>query len=179
MFKKFHALLFIAFLLGTTVVFTSCGKEKQPTDNGLFTITPIDDDTDPNQPGDPEPIGNTMSWSMRIDNALTQIDTALVYYSFENNFHVFKCNPGGNDVFKISLQSLDSALYTVDLEHTLIEYVQNGITYNGANSPQGVVHLVKNQNNKISVNYSARLFNLSSGQERIISDGKMRNIPYE
>ena len=150
----------------------SCGKDKEATNNGIFTIEPVEEEEPP------PPVTNSQEWSMRINGVLTEIDTALIHYSYQNNLHVFECNPGGNDLFRIKLPSLDSGLYVLDLDSKIIEYVQGGILYNGANSPQGVIHLYKNSNQKISLNYNARLFNLSSGQEHLITDGKMKNIPY-
>jgi hypothetical protein len=154
---------------------TSCGKDREPTNNGLFTIEPV---VEEEQEEEQEPAVPNMSWTMRINNVYTEVDTALITYAYEDEHHVFRCNTGGSDIFTIRLVSLDSALYTVDLDDNTIEYKQNGIVFNGANSPQGVIHLYKNADNKISANFSARLFNLSAGQERLITDGKMRNIPY-
>lgn len=175
MVKKILTLIFILVMMLTVAFISSCGKDKEPVNNGIFTVDPIEEEEEEENP---EPPSAQKSWSMRINNLLTTVDTALITYAFENELHVFRCNPGGSDIFTISLASLDSALYTVDLDHNKIDYKQNGITYNGANSPQGVIHLYKNQNNKISANFSARLFNLSTGQERLITDGKIRNIPY-
>lgn len=167
---------FLLFLIvGCSVLLvSSCGKDKEPANNGLFTIEPIVEEEEEEQ----EPATPHRSWTMRINNVLTEVDTALITYAYEDERHVFRCNTGGSDMFTIRLVSLDSALYTIDLDYNTIEYKQNGIVFNGANSPQGVIHLYKNSDNRISANFSARLFNLSAGQERMITDGKMRNIPF-
>ncbi len=174
MLKRILTFLFIIAMMLSIVFISSCNKDREPSNNGIFTIEPVEEEEEPT----PEPPNSLKSWSLRVNNQLVTADTALITYSFENNLHVFRCNTEGSDVFTIFLASLDSSLYTVDLDHNKIEYKQNGITYNGANSPQGIIHLYKNQDNKISANFSARLFNLSTGQERMITDGKMRNIPY-
>ncbi len=175
MAKKFLTFLFILLMMLSVFFISSCGKDREPTNNGIFTIDPIIEEEDTTEQ---EPVTDIKSWSMRVSNVLTDADTALITYAFENNLHVFRCSPAGSDIFSLYFTSLDSALYTVDLDHYKIEYLQNGIMFNGANSPQGVIHLYKNVNNKISANFSARLFNLSAGQERLITDGKIRNIPY-
>lgn len=153
----------------------SCNKDKQPANNNLFTVEEVVPEEEEGEEEQPTAI---MSWSMRINGLQTHVDTALVNYTQENGQHIFSCNTEGTNIFKITLSSLDSALYTVDLDHTTMEYILGGVTYNGANSPQGVIHLYKNQNNRISANFSARLFNLVTGEERLITDGKLRNIPY-
>jgi hypothetical protein len=156
------------------ILISSCGKEKEPANNGLFTIEPVVEEEEEEQ----EPSTPYKSWTMRINNILTEVDTSLITYAYEDERHVFRCITSGADMFTIRLMSLDSALYTIDLDYNTIEYKQNGIVFNGANSPQGVIHLYRNSDNSISANFTARLFNLSAGQERMITDGKMRNIPY-
>jgi len=174
MIKKILTILFIALMMVSVFFVVSCNKDKQPANNGIFTIEPIEEEEEDTT----ETPTVTQSWTMRINNQLINVDTALITYAFENNLHVFRCNTEGADTYTITLSSLDSALYTLDLDFNKMEYKQNGVTYNGANSPQGVIHLYKNANNKISANFSARLFNLSTGQERLITDGKLRNVPY-
>jgi|GEM_PF-4701282 len=174
--KKLLTYLFFAVMMACVFFVASCNKDKEPANNGIFTVEPVDEEEEEEE--EEETPSNLMSWTMRIDGVLTTIDTALVTYDYENDLHVLQCNTAGSDLFTIYLPSLDSALYVVDLDSIMVDYVQGGTTYNGANSPQGVIHLYKNQNNRISANFSARLFNLTTGQERLITDGKLRNIPY-
>lgn len=155
----------------------SCNKEKkEPADNGMFSVVPVD--PNPEEPTPPEPEIPRQSWSMRINNEPISVDTTSITYSYENSIHVLRCALPDNNSFSISVSSLDSALYTIDLEHNIIEYIENGIKYDGANSPQGVIHIFRNQNNKLSANFNARLSNISTGQERVITTGRIRNVPY-
>ena len=138
-----------------------CGKRETHSDTNFMNETP------------------TAVVTASIDGSDFQALSSNITVHFDSllNRYILTANQSGS-MLTIEMSEIVVGQFSIDFDHYLISLEQDSVTYNGGNSPQGVIEITSVQSGKFSGTFSATLRNLFSAQEVTVTNGIITTVPF-